>query len=62
MSSATINRPISIFEGIVAPQNWTGTSSLPGQGWQIFVPGGTRYGDNPPVSLGPLLKKESNHD
>jgi filamentous hemagglutinin len=53
LNAATINRPIPVLEGVVGPQNWNGAQS--GGGWQIFVPGGARYGANPPVTIGPQL-------
>jgi hypothetical protein len=53
LNAATINRPIPVLEGLVAPQNWNGAQA--GGGWQVFVPGGARYGANPPVTIGPQL-------
>lgn len=50
LNAATINRPIPVLEGVVAPQDWNGSQT--GGGWQVFVPGGARYGQNPPVTIG----------
>ncbi len=53
LNAATINQPIPVLEGVVAPQDWNGVQT--GGGWQVFVPGGARYGSNPPVTIGPKL-------
>ncbi|WER45124.1 hypothetical protein CupriaWKF_12480 [Cupriavidus sp. WKF15] len=53
LNAATINRQIPVLEGVIAPQNWSGYQT--GGGWQVFVPGGAKYGPNPPVTIGPIL-------
>jgi filamentous hemagglutinin len=56
LNAATITRPIPVLEGVVAPQQWSGSTTLSGSGWQILVPGGAVYGVNPPVSIGNSLQ------
>ncbi|SMX31818.1 two-partner secretion domain-containing protein [Octadecabacter ascidiaceicola] len=53
LNAATINQPIGVLEGLIAPQSWNGGVS--GGNWQVFVPGGSAYGTHPPVTLGPVL-------
>jgi hypothetical protein len=53
LNAATINQPIGVLEGVIAPQEWNG--SVSGGGWQIFVPGGSQFGTKP-VTIGAPLK------
>lgn len=53
LNAATVNQPIGVLEGVIAPQSWNGGVS--GGGWQVFVPGGSQFGSQP-VTIGSQLQ------